>query len=140
MENPATYLSTLSKCFHGISKDAAAEFLSPENPQLLNAGIKANVLELCELGIAYGNNTHDACMLAARYGRLAILRRLRENGCPWGASTYTIAMLYGHTETAEWAKTAGCPIYSDFDFDYLLDEPESDSDSDSNGSLFAEEA
>ena len=49
------------------------------------------------------------CICAAQYGHLEILKWGRANGCPWGAWTCSYAAWGGHLEMLKWARANGCP-------------------------------
>jgi hypothetical protein len=48
------------------------------------------------------------CAQAARSGDVALLARLRADGCVWGASTCSAAAKAGHLEVIQWARANGC--------------------------------
>ena len=49
------------------------------------------------------------CTLAAEWGRLEILKWLRENNFPWDEETCRRAASGGHLEMLQWARENGCP-------------------------------
>lgn len=50
----------------------------------------------------------EACEWAARGGHLDLLQWLRNNDCPWGASTVKAAASQGHLSVVQWARKNGC--------------------------------
>jgi len=56
-----------------------------------------------------GRWNEDTCLVAARFGRLNILKHLRLHSCPWDARTVFCATEYGHYNIVEWALQNGCP-------------------------------
>ena len=48
------------------------------------------------------------CAAAGQYGRLDVLKWLREKGCPWDERTTALAECNGHLELLEWAWSKGC--------------------------------
>ncbi|AGO84729.1 Ankyrin repeat domain containing protein [Pandoravirus salinus] len=51
----------------------------------------------------------DACMLAARYGRVGILERAMDDGCVCDASTCAEAAESGHRAVVKWLRSRGVP-------------------------------
>ena len=49
------------------------------------------------------------CTLAAEWGRLEILKWLREKNFPWDEETSRRAASGGHLEMLQWARENGCP-------------------------------
>jgi hypothetical protein len=49
------------------------------------------------------------CALAARVGRVGVLRWARDNDCPWDARTCEAAARGGHLEVLRWAREHHCP-------------------------------
>ncbi len=49
------------------------------------------------------------CTLVAEWGRLEILKWLRENNFPWDEETCRRAASGGHLEMLQWARANGCP-------------------------------
>jgi len=49
-----------------------------------------------------------ACNEAARSGHLGVLKRARENGCPWDTMTCALAAEGGHLDVLRWARENGC--------------------------------
>ena len=49
------------------------------------------------------------CALAAYTGNLEMLKWLRDNECPWSASTCTFAAQNGNLEVLQWARGQNCP-------------------------------
>ena len=50
----------------------------------------------------------NLCAVAARTGNLEELKSLRENGCPWDASTCSRAAQGWHLEVIKWARANNC--------------------------------
>lgn len=48
------------------------------------------------------------CVIAARKGRLRMLKWLRRNSCPWNEKTCSEAAANGHLEVLQWAVNHGC--------------------------------
>ena len=46
---------------------------------------------------------------AALHGHLMVLKWLRDNGCPWDASTCFQAASGGHLNVLKWLRNNGCP-------------------------------
>ena len=69
-------------------------------------------LEILKWGLEEGffNPTNCIpCNLAARYGKLKILKWLRCNGFPWHEYVCSNAAHKGHFELLKWAQQNGCP-------------------------------
>ena len=47
--------------------------------------------------------------MAARSGRLDVLKYAHENGCPWNEETCAIAAEYGHLDILKYLHKNGCP-------------------------------
>lgn len=54
--------------------------------------------------------TKDLCESAAKYGHLACLKYLHDQGCPWDDYTCTIAAGSGHIDCLRYAHSNGCPM------------------------------
>lgn len=48
------------------------------------------------------------CEIAARHGRIGVLKWARDNRCPWDGACYAAAKS-GHLETLQWLRVRGCP-------------------------------
>lgn len=53
--------------------------------------------------------TEKTCALAARHGRLDILKYLRSKGCAWSVKTFQHAVIGGHMHVMEWLWINRCP-------------------------------
>ena len=60
-----------------------------------------------------GNIGNQVCMRGAKYGQLAALQWLRQNGCIWNCGTSSAAARGGHLSILQWAGTNGCEWDSD---------------------------
>jgi len=56
--------------------------------------------------------TWRVCYVAAKRGRLEVLRWARDHGCPWDDRTCYAAAACGHLEVLRWARERGCPWHS----------------------------
>ena len=50
------------------------------------------------------------CAFAAKEGQLEVLQWLRRNGCPWDQFTCSFAARAGQLEVLRWAHQNGCPL------------------------------
>ncbi len=57
----------------------------------------------------FNTNTYWPCNCAAEYGRLEILKYLRDLGCLWSDYTYNRALQNGNQELIKWMEDNGCP-------------------------------
>lgn len=53
---------------------------------------------------------NDVCLLAATWGRLAVLKQARALQYPWDEQVCLCAAEHGHWQVLDWADQAGCPL------------------------------
>ena len=72
-----------------------------------NSGQVAIVKWLREAGCPWDERL---CYESARRGHLELLQHARQHGCPWDAWTAAVAAEAGHLKLLKWARANGCPI------------------------------
>ncbi|ALD62054.1 ankyrin repeat protein [Mollivirus sibericum] len=82
-------------------------------PMDLERAIAKGCAEVVEWFLDKGFRFPYACVQAAYYGNLGILRLLRAKGCPWDSDTRKWALANGHVDMLPWLNENDCPALSD---------------------------
>jgi hypothetical protein len=90
-----------------------------EAQSLAYASLNGN-LEMVKLLISFGfkwivpptyfGADHYVISEAARGGHLELIKWMKQEGCPWGTSTFREASGFGNIEMMEWIRDNGCPF------------------------------